>query len=208
MKLAGTVNVSSVDDPNPPAPPGTTIVVDGCEIDGASDPASKLGIYLSQSSLFPPVTATITNSYFHGGQLGVYVQLPAASSPGQLSLTVVNDTFEGLDTALAVETATTLAYSNDIFTGSKTGVRIEPLVTSVTHSHNALFANTTNYAGVATDGAGYVKQDCSLTNVGGVPQPSAASACHGGGDSATAPPTDYWNVPRGTSPDIGAVQVP
>ena len=72
---------------------------------------------------------------------------------------------------------------------------------------NALSGNTTNYAGSAAPGAGYVTGSLNLTSTT-PPGPAAGSPLIGAGDTALVTPHDFFGKPRNGRADIGAVQGP
>lgn len=184
---------------------GSTIVVDGCDISSTS--TSGYGLYID-GSYTAPFNVFVVNSYIHGGSYGVYVY---GSNP-QLQLSLVNNTIDraaSYGVYLSAAPTAQVSYVNNIISNhTQYGVYVGTGMTSVAHSHNALFGNTNNYAGTAVDGTGYVKADCMMDMSTGVPQTKPGSPCRGAGIAQGAPPTDYWNAPRGTSVDIGAVQGP
>jgi len=100
-----------------------------------------------------------------------------------------------------------LHYANTIFTGAdKAGVNIDADATAeVTSTHNALFDNAANYAGMAVMGPGYVSANCDLDD-GEPPTPGAGSPCVDAGSVDDAPPLDFWGMARDAHPDIGAVE--
>lgn len=100
-----------------------------------------------------------------------------------------------------------VVYANNVFTGATTyGVERNGSATDVTHGHDALWGNASNYAGSATDGPGTVKADCLLDTTGPAPALGPASPCRGVGDPTQAPPLDFYGVARGAKVDLGAVQ--
>ncbi len=180
----------------------SVITVDGCDI--GSSTASGYGVYVD-NTYTSPLDVSVTNSYIHGGSYGVYQY----GSGGTLSLKLVNNTIDkaqyGIN--LSGSGAATVAYVNNIISNSTmVGVTVGTGLTSVTHSNNALFGNTTNFAGSAVEGTGYVKTDCQLELTTGVPQTKTGSPCRGVGKTDGAPAVDFWNASRGSKIDLGAVQ--
>lgn len=182
----------------------STVIVDGCDI--SSTTASGYGVYVD-NSLSAPFNVSITNSYIHGAQYGLYL---AGTNPS-LGLTILNNTFDKAQYAINLTGAPTavVSYVNNIISNSTmVGVTVQTGMTGITHSNNALFGNVTNYAGIAVEGTGYVKTDCQLDMVTGVPQTKAGSPCRGVGKPEGAPAVDFWNASRGSKIDLGAVQGP
>jgi hypothetical protein len=181
--------------------PATVVTVDGCDIGST---ASGQTVQIDNTYSYP-TSVTMTNSYVHGGANAVYVY----GSGSQLALTFVNNTIDKAQIGLYVgSSAGTITYVNNILSNHTQYAVYIPNGMTPIHSHNALFGNTNNYSGTAIDGTGYVKTDCMLDSATGVPQTKAGSPCRAAGDAAKAPATDYWNAPRGTTIDIGAVQGP
>ncbi len=193
------------------------LLLDGCEVTASP---SYYAIYLIRStssygslttSLAPKVT--IQNSWIHDAQYGVYVYTGSSYSGSQptLNVSLVNDTLSGnnfgIYTAGGSYVPTNLTYVNDVIVNSKTyGVSLSASQTTVTAKNNALWNNTNNYAGSATDGAGYVKADLKLDSSQSPPALGAGSPARGAADATMAPEVDFWDVTRPSNPDIGAVQ--
>jgi len=98
----------------------------------------------------------------------------------------------------------TIAYVNNIISNSTmVGVTVGTGLTGVTHSNNALFGNTTNFAGAAVEGSGYVKSDCQIEIT---TQTKTGSPCRGVCKTDGASAVDFWNAARGSKIDLGAVQ--
>ena len=130
---------------------------------------------------------------------------------GAIDLRFVDNTIVGCDTGLWLDdegSSTTALYANNIFTGATVAAVKRYGAGTATHGHNALFGNVTNYSGAAADGAGYVKTDCLLGTTGPVPALGQGSPCLGAADSTVAAALDFFSVPRGPTPDIGAVERP
>ena len=128
-----------------------------------------------------------------------------------LALTLFNNTIDKAQYGIYLSGAATsvVSYVNNIVSNSTmVGVTVAASMTAVTHSNNALFGNTSNYAGSAVEGTAYVKADCQLDTSTGVPQTKPGSPCRGVGKLEGAPATDYWNASRGSKIDLGAVQGP
>jgi hypothetical protein len=182
----------------------SAIIVDGCDI--GSTGASAYNVYVNNAQT-APFDVSITNSYIHGGTYGVYL---SGSNPS-LKLKILNNTIDKTQYAINLTGAPTavVSYVNNIISNSTmVGVTVATGMTGVTHSNNALFGNTTNYAGIAVEGTDYIKVDCQLDMATGVPQTKTGSPCRGVGKADGAPPTDYWNASRAGKIDLGAVQGP
>jgi len=176
---------------------GTTLI-DGCVFDVTNN---NYGLQLYASST-GPLAVTVENSYFKSAYLGVSADI----SGQQIMLSYVNNAAVGCRAAMHVGAGVTATVANSIF-ASSTGVALEFIAGStITNHHNALWGNTTNYAGIAADGAGYVKQDCMLDQTGPAPALRDGSLCHAAGDASAAPSHDFYGAARSGSVDIGAVQ--
>lgn len=185
---------------------GKKVLIDRCDLStGGSSGALNVGVTLTGGTH----DVTVRNSYIHDSLLGVWlVNLSNAANV----VTFVNDTFVDDGTAIRLSAPAgsllTLRYANDVFTGSTTALELftQP-GTTVLHSANALFGNTTNYAGSAVAGAGYVTTDLMLDGMS-PPAPLAGSPLVGAADAAPSPSADFWGATRDASPDIGAVEAP
>lgn len=176
-----------------------TVLVDGSVFDVTNN---NYGIEAYASST-GPLMVTIENSYFKSAYVGAYAEI---SSGQQIQLSFVNNAVVGCRAAMHVGANVTATVANSIF-ASTSGIALEFLAGStITNHHNALWGNTTNYAGIAADGAGYVKQDCMLDQTGLAPSLHDGSPCRNAGDAAAAPTHDFYGAARGGSVDIGAVQ--
>ena len=191
--------------------------LDGCDISGGTESAIELD-EPSSSTVNPPVTLAVTNSWIHDSKVGLFFSgddgcpgMPCPNKGSSVSdaISIVNDTFTGNATAVLATTVRdgpqTLGYFNTLIVNNAFGVSVNGLVTQV-NGNNLLFGNTTNYLG-ATDGPGYVKNDAHLDSAS-PPNPALGSPARGAADVARAPATDYWGRPRGSKPDIGALQNP
>ena len=180
------------------------VLVDGCSL-GAQ--GQNYGLYMSRSSSSQAFNLTVQNSWIHNASsYGIYLYLYSAGS--QATVTLANDTITANATGrYTYVSGSTLAltYVNDLIAqNTGTGVNLTG-VASPTHSNNVLFGNTTNYAGTAVDGTGYVKIDPMLdTDV--PPAPKVGSPARGAADVGKASAKDFWGTPRGASADIGAVE--
>ncbi len=185
----------------------TDVTVDGCDITGLG--TNGMAVRVDNTFSAPTsMTFVLTNSYLHGGAYGLYT----AGSGNQLTLNVVNNTIDKETYGLHFgQGQGTVLYANNIIsnhTNAAINIANAGAAASITHGHNALFGNANNYAGVASDGPGYVKADCNMDSATTVPQTKPGSPCRGVGDKAKAPAIDYWNAPRGAAVDLGAVQGP
>ena len=133
----------------------------------------------------------------------------AATSSGMtVKLDFVNNTVVGPQVGLDLSGATTALIADSLFTGATSFAMQWQAGTTVTRRNNALWANTTNYGGLASDGPGYLKVDCLLDTAGRIPTLRAGSPCRDAADPAVASPHDFHGTPRGPAPDIGAVEAP
>ncbi len=137
-----------------------------------------------------------------------------------MSITATGDTITRCDTGLGVRVTafgsatTTLAlssFNNIIADHTTTGIALDigdaRSDSTVDTGHDALWGNGANFSGDAIEGPGDVKQDC-LLDAGAPPGLRTGSPCLGAGDPANSSPHDFWDQPRGTPPDIGAVESP
>ena len=178
------------------------IFLDGCDL--AVGAGYAVEVYSNGTGA---ITATIQNSYAHGCGCATSA---GTAGVGTVNLSFLGNTIVGCGYGLQLTLGTNLTalYSNDIFTGvTTTAIQWSGSGTNVTHHHNALWGNAANYLGT-TDGPAYVKGDCLLGTSGPAPSLQSGSPCRGAGDSASAPPTDFFAVPRSGPTDIGAVQEP
>ncbi len=176
-----------------------TLTVDGSVFDVSTN---NYGIqaYASSSG---PLTVAIENSYFKSAYVGLWGEI---TNGQQINATFVNNAVVGCRAGIHFGPNVTATVANSIF-ASSTGVALEWLAGStITNHHNALWGNTTNYAGIAADGPGYVKTDCMLDMSGLAPALHDGSPCRGAGDPSGAPAHDFYGAPRGGTVDIGAVQ--
>ncbi len=142
----------------------------------------------------------LKNSYVHDAAYCVY-----ASSVQTVD--VMNNTLIGCQNGIYGSGGGALNYWNNVIAkNTANGVNILSPVT-VTHGNNALWANMTNYAGLAVAGMGYVTSDCNL-DTHSPPALGASSPCKHAGDPMHAPIVDYYDVTRNAPVDIGAVETP
>ncbi|MBF5066542.1 hypothetical protein G6O45_25300, partial [Salmonella enterica subsp. enterica serovar Istanbul] len=94
---------------------------------------------------------TVENSYLH--------DCGAALSVGTISTATMNVRFVGnsvvgcgigIDIGLNGSDGLSAQYTNNLITGAKTAISVKGTAT-VAHGRNALWGNTTNYAGTAAD---------------------------------------------------------
>jgi hypothetical protein len=188
--------------------------LDGVEIIGtpaASGRNASGGIYVQQLA-GTTFTAHIVSSYFHGAAMGViYSGTSNTPEPTAISTVVIeNNTFDGLVAGLVFDhtpAQASISYFNNLFVNDGTAIQAT-WMTGLQHGNNALFGNTTNYAGAAVDGPGYLKADPSLDRATTPPTLANGSPCRGAGDAAHAAGDDYWGRPRPGKVDIGATQSP
>jgi len=184
-----------------------TVTVDGCDI---APTKGYSGIYLTDST-YGQWTLNVWNTWIHGAKAGVDIYHYVG--PGTTPLVkLVNDTFTENDTAIQTTRSSTsgtgnisLTYVNDLIVSNGVGINIGS-GTTFTHRNNALFGNTTNYAGAATPGTGYVTTDPLMNEFSTPPGLKPGSPCRGAADPLAAPEVDYWGITRSLKFDIGAVQ--
>lgn len=177
----------------------TNLLVDSSEL-----VASSHAIYLYYVQPAGTMTARVENSYLHGEGEGVYAN---TANGAEIDLLVSGCTFQALYRGVHFGTNITATVASSIFTGNELGMEW-PADSTVTKSHNALWGNTTNYAGVASDGEGYIKTDCMLVTGSPAPRLLGSSPCANAGSTTFTTAHDFYGVTRGSPPDIGAVEVP
>ncbi len=184
------------------------VSLDGVDI-SSGDAAAAITVGQSQGAF----SISVENSYIHDSGYGLQFTSSTAST-ATASLTFLDNTFEHDGTAIATPEGCVdlevcgqpvVNYFNNVFTNNTLAIETETNEV-IADGNNALFANTTNYAGIATDGPGYVKSDPLLDASTTPPGLDAGSPCRGAGDPSHASPHDFWGRPRGSAIDIGAVQ--
>jgi hypothetical protein len=157
-------------------------------------------------------TLSVQNSYLHDAENGI--AMTTGEDPGNTTLTLINNTFAHIsgtavstpagcvDTEVCPDPAVT--YFNDLFVDNGVAVNLG-INNTTSFGDNAFFGNTTNYAGTAVPGTGYVTTD-PLLDTATPPGLLAGSPCRGAADPTHAPALDFWGHSRGVTPDIGAVQ--
>jgi hypothetical protein len=151
------------------------------------------------------VTVKIENSYFRGTGYSVRAS-NSTSTGGATNLTFTGNTVIGPSVGLYFDQNTTATVANSIFTGTTSFAMQWSASVNVTRHHNALWNNQTNYGGIASDGASYLKVDCLLDMAPRIPSLRAGSPCRDVGDSGTGSGHDFHGATRGTPPDLGAVE--
>jgi hypothetical protein len=183
------------------------LTVEGAEIVGSSN---NSGLSFSQWG-GTSLTASIESSYFHSSAWGLFYSGPGASSSATTttSITVENNTFSGISNAAFDVTSSgpspSFANFNNLFVNNQIAIVLDTM-TGTTQGNNALFGNTTNYAGAAREGQHYVKSDPLLDTSTAPPSLRTGSPCRGAGDASHASPRDFWGRARTESVDIGATQ--
>lgn len=184
---------------------GATLRVDGTVFE-----VTNYGISLFHNTpTAGDMKVRVENSVFlaDGYAIDANSGVPAA----KMSITVVGSTFFDVDVGIDLNSidlggGITATISNSIFTDiGGHAIAWSPRDT-VTHTSNALWNNTPNYSGIASDGPGYVKVDCLLTSTSPTPTPGAGSPCRDAADSAHATTHDFYGVVRGSPADIGAAE--
>ena len=175
------------------------VFVDGTDITTAG--GYGVSAYLS----FGQVTARIENSYIHG--TGYALRGSTSTSGGTLTLQFVGNTVVGGGVGIDLSGATTATVANSLFTGTTSFAMTWTSTANVTRNNNALWNNATNYGGLASDGANYLKLDCMLDMAPRVPVLRTGSACRDAGEAAASSTMhDFHGTARGTPPDLGAVE--
>ncbi len=184
------------------------VSLDGVDI-SSGDAAAAITIGQSDGAF----SISAENSYIHDSAYGVHFSNSTASTAAAV-LTFINNTFENNGTAISTPAGCvdlevcgqpTVNYFNNLFAKNTLAVDTETNEV-IADGNNALFGNTTNYAGIAADGPGYVKSDPLLDVSTTPPGLQSGSPCRGAGDPSHASPHDFWGRPRGSTIDIGAVQ--
>ena len=170
-----------------------TVTLDGVDLSTA---ANQNGIDAIISNNLLGLNVTVQNCYIHDTNYGVYFV-------GGAPITLINDTF--VNNAVGMYIDVNASYFNNIITGSSLAID-QSFTSNDVFGNNLLFGNSTNYAGMAGNGPGYVKADPMFDTSTSPPGLLAGSPARGAADPTHAPATDFWGRPRGTSVDIGAVQ--
>ena len=189
-KLTGTygIQISNAAD----------VLLDGTEI----TTTTGYGVYTYASS--GQLTARVENSYFHGTGYAVY----SSTSGGSIMLQFVGNTVMTTDSGLDLNGSTTALIANSLFTGATDVSMRWANPANVTRHNNALWNNTTNYGGLAADGANYLKIDCMLDTSPRIPTLKTGSPCGNAGDKSVSSTHDFHGTARGAMPDLGAVESP
>ena len=189
-------------------------ILDGCDVAGS--------IQLVDGATFAAsgnLALELRNSYIHDSD-GYCVSAGLDASSANLSITATGNTITRCDIGIyvqitALDVATTMVvlslFNNIIAHNTTTGLALDTADalsdSTVNTGHNALWGNGANFSGNAVEGPGDVKQDCLLDG-STPPALGAGSPCLAAGDPANSSPHDFWNLPRGTPPDVGAVESP
>jgi hypothetical protein len=148
------------------------------------------------------------NSYIHDSATGISLGATLPSLNGgtlpSLNAQVENNTFARNALALGLNNGSTAAYFNNLFVGNQLAVDYE-VAQPLNFGANAYWQNTANFGGFALDTTTDVKTD-PLLDGSTPPGLGVGSPCLGAGDPSHAPSTDFFGNPRGSAPDIGAVQ--
>ncbi len=190
-----------------------SVDVDGCEIAGpVTSVVAKTALYVGSDGLSPS-TVRIANSWIHGVENLVQLNPTTTPTNTEMKFELLNNTLVG--TGAAMQTGifvyadpyhrVALHYWNNLITHTAVGVSITSAGAPVQHSNNLLWANQSNYAGFAVQGPGYVLADPRLDTLA-PPGPEPGSPALDATDKARATAIDFWGLPRGLHPTIGAVQ--
>jgi hypothetical protein len=205
--ISVTMSASKLEGIGGPLGGGLAITLDGVEITSSSTagPVISLGV----SDMGDSLSLTVENCYIHDTG-GISLSTEYGYGMGlSFNATFLNNTF--VDNTTAIDNAAeeegssgsvASSYFNNLFVNN--GLALDLAMTGTT-GNNALYGNTTNYAGMAVDGPGYVKANPML-DTSTPPGLESGSPCRGAGDAAQAPSHDYWGKSRGSIVDIGAVQ--
>jgi hypothetical protein len=174
------------------------VLVDGTDI--TTSGGYGVSTYLSSGQ----ATVRIENSYLRG--TGYSVRGSTYSGGGTLQLQFVGNTVVGPSVAMDLSGNTTALIANSLFTGTTSYAMTWTNTTTVMRHNNALWNNQTNYNGLASDGANYLKIDCMLDMTPRIPTLRAGSPCRDVGDAAVSSNHDFHGTARGTVPDLGAVE--
>ena len=174
------------------------VLVDGTDITATG--GYGVTTYLSSGQ----ANVRIENSYFRG--TGYSVRGSTYSGGGTLQLQFVGNTVIGPSVGIDLSVNTTALIANSIFTGTTSYAMTWTNTTTVTRQNNALWNNQTNYSGLASDGANYLKIDCMLDMAPRIPTLLPGSPCRDVGDASVSSNHDFHGTARGTVPDLGAVE--
>lgn len=186
---------------HPPEP--TSITVARCDLHKLTVAPQRLDL-----------TLRIHNNFIHDNYW-VGMALLAPIFPGEVEYVVTNNTFarngtglrvDGLDLRdLVVRNHNNVFFANDIAIDHQ-GIRANANDVVLVASHNALWANPTNYGGQAQPGANRVTDPLELRFFETPPRPLPGSPLIGAARADVAPATDFHGTPRDAAPDIGAVE--
>lgn len=187
--------------------PNQHIIIDGANLGGTAASPKSYGLYVYPGSGGGSPKVTLTNSYIHDTNAGVYIY----NYYGTSEVSVVNSTFVSNEIGINVVGGgrpLTLTYSNNIFLNQRSfAVALAQAVQNLVHENNLLFGNQNNYSGTAADGAGYLKVDPML-DTGAPPEPRQGSPARRSSLASRAPAVDFYGIARGASSDRGCVQSP
>jgi hypothetical protein len=198
------------------APYAGTILFDEVDISGGTSGTAFTLLDNSPAAPGNPIpSVSITNSYIHDSKTGIQVTWGNRGTldPGGdgLTATFTNNTFENDATSVSVSVTAdssdtpviAQSFTNNLFVGN--GLALD-LTQAGSEGNNAYYSNTTNLMGMAAPATGDVEANPLLDMSTTPPGLLAGSPCRGAANPATATSHDFWGHPRGTTPDIGAVQ--
>ncbi len=179
--------------------------IEGADLGGAS---SSYGLYVTPgASTNPKVLAQ--NNYFHDAQSAA-VQVYSTSGYAA-DVQLLNNTFRNNKAGILLTSSTgtiKLTVIGNIFANTQgIAMSLPAFAATSEFSNNLLFGNTTNYAGLAADGANYLKVDPML-DTAVPPDTRAGSPARGAGLANRSPGVDFYGISRAGKPDLGAVQSP
>jgi hypothetical protein len=175
---------------------GSNIVLDGLDV--YSPGGIAVGLYPTSGSPPPAGTVTLRNSWVHDSESAVIV---VDDYYGQAVL--ANNTFARGYAGIWGRGTNALTYVNNVFVDFNVAQGAFLYYAGV-HHHNAYLASGATEPPLGESDVLLQSPDLSTETV--PPSPSADSQLRGAADPSFAPALDYWANPRGTAPDIGAVQ--
>jgi hypothetical protein len=184
----------------------TAMSIDGCELIG--------GVTFATGAMGGSLT--IDNSWIHGATgEGIRIDGAADGAGGGGELvtarvrnTTLTDNATGILLRRAVGASGVLDVTLRNLLITRSGVALDFFDAAPTsYGHIALFANTTNYAGVAVPPSPRITAD-PLLDGSSPPVPLAGSPLIGAGDLVEGTAYDYFGVSRLERNDIGAAQGP
>jgi hypothetical protein len=177
---------------------------DGVEMIGLAESSPELQIYQSGDSM---LSLSLVNSYLHEGPNGLVYSVGSGGSP-TATLVAENNVFEnnggnGVSINAGGASVTATIYNN-ILDNNGAGITVSGATGS--YGYNSLYDNGSAYGGSWQGQASDILTDPMLDATSDPPSLLAGSPCLGAGDPTHTPAHDFYGRPRGSHPDIGAVQ--